>query len=167
MDIEKDPRYFFSGDPPAISAEKISHNLPSNVVLRGEIIWDEIVDLYARCRGHICTSIDEDFGLTPLEAMASGNPVIAVDEGGFRETVTPGTGLLISASQDIIIDTVKSLSGNPESFKHACIERAKESDLNIFKEKNFIGGERCSFSLSKNGIITDTLSGFWHGWNSS
>ena len=51
------------------------------------------------CRGFICTAIDEDFGLTPLEAMASGKPVVAVDEGGFRETVTPQTGVLIEPSQ--------------------------------------------------------------------
>jgi glycosyltransferase involved in cell wall biosynthesis len=79
--------------------------------------------------------MDEDFGLTPLEAMANGKPVAAVDEGGFRETVTPQTGLLVRASQDNIIEAVKSLSGNPESYHHACIERAKEFDLKIFKEK--------------------------------
>ena len=45
-------------------------------------------ELYATCKGFICTALDEDFGLTPLEAMASGKPVVAVDEGGFRETVT-------------------------------------------------------------------------------
>lgn len=39
--------------------------------------------------------MDEDFGLTPVEAMASGKPVVAVDKGGFRETVIPGTGLLV------------------------------------------------------------------------
>jgi glycosyltransferase involved in cell wall biosynthesis len=79
--------------------------------------------------------MDEDFGLTPLEAMASGKPVVAVDEGGFRETVTPETGIFVNASQDIIINAIKTLSKNPESYKHACIKRAKEFDLPIFREK--------------------------------
>jgi glycosyltransferase involved in cell wall biosynthesis len=66
--------------------------------------------------------------------MASGKPVVAVDEGGFRETVTPQTGLLVQPSQDRIIDAIKSISGNPESYYGACIERARDFDLNIFKK---------------------------------
>lgn len=54
----------------------------------------ELYDYYSRCRGLVCTAIDEDFGLTPLEAMASGKPVIAVNEE-FIETVTPDTGMLV------------------------------------------------------------------------
>lgn len=114
---------------------KIQEQLPLNVTMTGEVPDDVLIDLYARCRGHICTAMDEDFGLTPLEAMASGKPVVAVDEGGYRETVTPETGLLVRASQDIIIDAVKSISRSPESFKNSCIVRAKEFDIKIFKEK--------------------------------
>ena len=53
-----------------------------------------LLDLYSRCRGLVCTALDEDFGMTPIEAMAAGKPVVAVDEGGFRETVTEKTGCL-------------------------------------------------------------------------
>jgi len=38
----------------------------------------------------VTTSLEEDFGLTPLEAAASGKPVVAVAEGGYKETVIDG-----------------------------------------------------------------------------
>jgi glycosyltransferase involved in cell wall biosynthesis len=126
---------YSEGDHQSLYAAKIQESLPSNVSLLGEVPEDRLIDLYARCKGLICTAMDEDFGLTPLEAMASGKPVVAVDEGGFRETVTPQTGLLVDASGDIIINAVKSISINPASFNHACRERAKEFDLTIFQEK--------------------------------
>ncbi|WP_269849796.1 glycosyltransferase [Methanosarcina horonobensis] len=68
--------------------KNIIKNLPDNVKLRGEVSELELLDLYSRCKGLICTAMDEDFGMTPVEAMASGKPVVAVNEGGFKETVT-------------------------------------------------------------------------------
>jgi glycosyltransferase involved in cell wall biosynthesis len=123
------------GDHATRYLKKISDNLPPNVTMAGEVTEQELLFLYATCKGLICTAMDEDFGLTPLEAMASGKPVVAVDEGGFRETVTSQTGLLVQASQDRIIEAIKTISGNPESYYNACIERAGDFDLNIF-EKN-------------------------------
>ena len=101
----------------------------------GEISEAELLELYATCTGFICTALDEDFGLTPLEAMASGKPVVAVNEGGFRETVTPQTGILVEPSQEIIINAIKTISRNPESYREACIARAREFDLMHFRNR--------------------------------
>lgn len=46
-------------------------------------------DLFARCRGFIFPG-EEDFGITPLEAMAAGRPVIAYGAGGALETMLEG-----------------------------------------------------------------------------
>jgi glycosyltransferase involved in cell wall biosynthesis len=126
---------FAQGDHASEYTDRLYRQVPPNVTFSGEVSESHLVDLYGRCKGLICTALDEDFGITPLEAMASGKPVVAVDEGGFRETVTPQTGILVDASQDSIIDAIKTISGNPESFHDACIGRAKEFDLRIFGEK--------------------------------
>ncbi len=54
---------------------------------------EKIERLYSECKAFIFPG-KEDFGITPLEAMASGAPVIAFGEGGACETVTPATGVL-------------------------------------------------------------------------
>jgi len=60
----------------------------------GKQSFDVIVDHYARCRAVVFPGV-EDFGIVPVEAMASGKPVIAFDYGGARETVKNGvTGIL-------------------------------------------------------------------------
>jgi glycosyltransferase involved in cell wall biosynthesis len=60
---------------------------------------------YARCRALVFPG-EEDFGIVPIEAMASGRPVIAYGRGGAAETVIPGrTGVLFSTqSVDAIIE---------------------------------------------------------------
>jgi glycosyltransferase involved in cell wall biosynthesis len=126
---------YAKGDHAAVYAEMIGHDLPENVTLLGEVGGDELIDLYARCRGHICTALDEDYGLTPLEAMASGKPVVAVDEGGYRETVTSDTGKLVRADPCLIADAVREISREPERYRAACFARAREFDLAGFREQ--------------------------------
>jgi len=126
---------YASGDHATRYHQKLQQHLPPNVNLKGEVTDLELLDLYATCKGFICTAIDEDFGLTPLEAMASGKPVVAVDEGGFRETVTPRTGILVEPSQVNIVNAIKTLSRNPESYKEACVARAREFNPAHFEEQ--------------------------------
>ena len=102
------------------------------MTLRGEVTGYEIVDLYARCRGNICTSINEHVGLTPLEAMASGKPVVAVDEGGYRRTVTDKTGVLVAPSVDSLVKGIWFVAQTPERYRNACLARAREFDLAEF-----------------------------------
>lgn len=62
----------------------------------GDVADAELAKLYAGCRALIFSASMEDFGIVPVEAMAAGKPVIALAEGGVKETVIDKkTGLLV------------------------------------------------------------------------
>jgi len=114
-------------------AKHIRTNLPDNVELLGAVAEDELVNLYARCKGFITTSLDEDFGMTPNEAMASGKAVVAMNEGGCLETVINGsTGYLVDADVDEIVNAVECISRDPSVFREKCIEQARKFDVDRF-----------------------------------
>ncbi len=61
-----------------------------NVQFLGHVSRDVIIDHLARARSLILPGV-EDFGITPLEAMALGTPVVALGMGGIRDSVVPGS----------------------------------------------------------------------------
>ena len=63
------------------------------IEFRDWVSAEELKALYQNCRALLFPG-EEDFGIVPLEAMASGRPVIAYASGGALDTVVPGkTGL--------------------------------------------------------------------------
>ncbi len=83
--------------------------------------------------------IDEDFGISPVEAMSAGKPVIGTAEGGLLETIAPNkTGILLDPppTVDAIMAAVQDLT--PEralKMRSACEARAKLFTRDIFLEK--------------------------------
>jgi glycosyltransferase involved in cell wall biosynthesis len=126
---------YAKGDHSLNYARKIQNVSPPNVTFLGQLEDNKLRDLYAHCCGLICTALDEDFGLTPLEAMASGKPVVAIDSGGFKETVTLSTGLLVNPDKISIASAIRNISINPSHYHDACIARAKEFDIVSFAEQ--------------------------------
>jgi glycosyltransferase involved in cell wall biosynthesis len=124
---------YAEGDHASKYAEKIKHGLPKNVEMLGSVTEEELIDLYGRCKGHITTARDEDFGMTPVEAMAAGKPVICVREGGYIESVlNDTTGLLIEPEAKDIIRAVNIISENPQGYRRVCEEQAKKFDTSVF-----------------------------------
>ncbi len=70
--------------------------------IKTNLPYSEFLSLYSRSYAVLFTPVNEDFGMIPLEAMASEKPVLAVNEGGPRETVVHGeTGYLVNSPHDL------------------------------------------------------------------
>lgn len=106
-----------------------------NVKIMGRQPDEVIKEHYAKCRAFIFPG-EEDFGITPLEAQASGRPVIAYGKGGALETVVEDkTGLFFDEQTK---ESLKSAILKFEDMtwnKNEIREHALTFDEEIFKEK--------------------------------
>ena len=96
-----------------------------------------IREKYSRCRALIFPG-EEDFGIVPVEAMASGRPVIAYGRGGALETVVEGrTGIFFDEqTEDSLLAAIERFEQVEGTFDPAEIRRhALRFDRQVFKEK--------------------------------
>lgn len=111
-------------------AETIIHD-PS-VTYLGELTYHELFEYYCKCKAMIyMTQYTEPFGLSVIEAMAAGSPIITTGKGGTGETVAVGkTGFFADTAQQIIeayqkLDDLKA---------EDCIARANNYTVNVMVE---------------------------------
>ena len=110
-----------------------------NIRFTGWLNDDQLVKLMGHAVASIYIPIDEDFGMSPLESMAAGKPVIGVAEGGLLETVIhEKTGILLpeNPSEKSIIEAVRWMTPQrATSMRGDCESRAQEFDTAIFLRK--------------------------------
>jgi len=108
-----------------------------NIEFLGPVSDAALSDLYSHSRACIFPQ-EEDFGIVPLESMASGRPVIAYRSGGAVETILEDrTGMFFNEqTEDSLINTVKRFEGK-EFDPRVCRTHAKKFDVEIFKKKIF------------------------------
>lgn len=126
------PLYIFGEGP----AEPLLRSLAKpNIKFLGPIDETAKRELFSKCLAFIHPQ-EEDFGITAVEAMASGRPVIAYPKGGALETVIPGaTGEFIEEQiwEDIVGEIIRF---QPEKYNPQAIrEHARKFDTAVFKNK--------------------------------
>ena len=106
-----------------------------NIEFLGLVPDDKLADLYSKARAFIFPQ-EEDFGLTPLEAMASGRPVIAYRGGGSVETVLEGeTGIFFNEqTEEALMKAVKDFDSKDfQPIK--CRAQAEKFSIEVFRER--------------------------------
>lgn len=108
-----------------------------NVLILGSQSFQLLKEHYQKCKAFVFPGI-EDFGITPLEAQASGKPVIAIKKGGALETVIENeTGLFFEeqTSESLNEAINKFESGDHEITPEACRKNAEKFSPERFRKE--------------------------------
>lgn len=120
-----------------------------NITFTGFVTDRELCRYYERAKALVVAAVDEDFGMTAAEAQLFGKPVIAANEGGFRESVIDGeTGILFDMTgTSSIIEAI-------ERFAVCTFDAGKiKKNAERFSRRAFVYG--FAKELSQLGIHTD------------
>ena len=118
------------GDGP--DARRLERMAGPTVRFAGRLSDERTAELMSSARALVVTATEE-FGIAAVEAQAAGRPVIAIDEGGARETVIEGeTGTLWSPREaDALIEAVRGF--DPMAIDPAaCVRNARRFDVERF-----------------------------------
>jgi glycosyltransferase involved in cell wall biosynthesis len=120
-----------AGDGPERAAlQRIS---APNIEFCGRVTDSELRELYAHCRAFLMPG-EEDFGITPVEALASGKPVVALARGGALETVPPFGGILYPEATD---EGLRAAITQLDSREHKIDPSALQAWATRFSEAEF------------------------------
>jgi len=123
------------GDGPA--KKDLKKIAGKNIKILGYKKDDEVRYYYKNCKAFIMPQ-EEDFGLTPLEAMSFGKPVLALRKGGALETIVEGvTGEFFDDPiPEAIADGVRRLNENYSNYSPLIIKKwAEKFSRDKFKEE--------------------------------
>ena len=109
-----------------------------NIHFTGWCDQSTLIDLMGRCTASIYLPMNEDFGMSPVESMAAGKPVIGVAEGGILETIVENkTGVLCPSdpTNEDIINAVNYLSKDTAaSMREDCEKQADKFSAKRFHQ---------------------------------
>lgn len=111
------------------------------VTFAGSVTDEQLTEYYQNAKAFLFASVDEEFGIAPIEAMGYGLPVIAYASGGLKETIEEGKNgyLYHELDADSLQEKLHHIeTASPERYEMYC-EAARESSKQ-YSQQNFISG---------------------------
>lgn len=107
-----------------------------NIKFKGYISDSQKVELVNTCSYFIFPAND-DFGIAPVEAMAAGKPVLALNQGGAKDTVIPGrTGIFFqNPTLEDFQKAVQALQAHPGFNNKEIMHHAQQFSTQQFQQK--------------------------------
>lgn len=118
-----------------VQEKELKEKAKSNIEFLGFVSDQKLKDLYANAKALIFPQI-EDFGITPLESMSSGRPVVAFNQGGALETVIDGKTGTFFEEQNVphlkaAIEKCEKTTWDSKKIR----EHAKKFDEKVFEKE--------------------------------
>lgn len=113
--------------------------IPENVQIAAREFSDhEKAELFSRCDVFLAPYMNEDFGITPIEANAYGKAVVYCDDSGeiVRTQKHKDTGFMCRRIPQSIVEGIQFCLSNKEDMESCCIENASKYSWDNF-EKSF------------------------------
>jgi glycosyltransferase involved in cell wall biosynthesis len=112
-----------------------SNKIDSLVDIIPQVSRIEIANYYQQSNVFVSTSVAETFGIASLEAMFCGTPVVAVDNGGIRDFLSPKNGILVDKYdyKTVALNLQKILNGeiffDPKEVRDSVINKYSKINL--------------------------------------
>lgn len=138
-------------------------DLPGKVKFLGYIKdRNALADLLANCDVFLHANPNEPFGIAPLEAMASGLPLVAPNSGGVLEFAGDSNAFVVEPTADAfshaVLETIRNIELRDQKVHNALataasfsLEKAADSFLSLYEQIDAVTRER--FSLEKSAPL--------------
>lgn len=120
--------------------KKLAANAP-NIIFTGRVSESKLAELIGNAIATIYLPADEDFGMSPVESMSAGKPVIAVAAGGLEETVVhEHTGLLLRPDFGLeeLVSAIQIMTpAQAMKMRRSCEQRAQRFSRDQFNHNMY------------------------------
>ncbi len=110
------------GDGP--ERKKLEKMAKKNITFLGELPDRHLYQYYSQCKAFVMPQ-EEDFGITPIEAMLCGKPVVALKRGGALEYILEGINgeFFDDPTPEVLADGVRRLNENYKNYSPLVIKK--------------------------------------------
>jgi len=132
--IKTDQKLIVSGIGSLSKKLQSKYKNNKNIIFSGFVSEENKIDLLSHCKALIFSAINEDFGISVIESLASGKPVIVSNEPDNFPTllIKNKYGMITDGTSQDISYAIRNM---PEFNPKDLMECAKQFDFSIFKER--------------------------------